>query len=199
MSRSIVLSLLFLLGFVTLAFAADLTGRWQGKITTPNGDEIARAHGRLRAQLARLVPVGERVRILYGGSVKAGNAGAILALEHVDLAAEHDRRAAAEAADMEHAEMPAVERDEPRVHAWRRDARAPVDVAGRAVEIELLEKAALVPVAAGIPPDRQGVVEQPLPQPGLPDVQAGGEVGHEKALKLSRIRVEPRPIKAVGL
>jgi triosephosphate isomerase len=51
---------------------------------TPGGDEIARAHGRLRAQLARLVPAGERVRILYGGSVKAANAGAILALENVD-------------------------------------------------------------------------------------------------------------------
>jgi triosephosphate isomerase len=51
---------------------------------TPGADEIAQAHGRLRAQLARLVAAGERVRILYGGSVKAPNAGAILALEHVD-------------------------------------------------------------------------------------------------------------------
>ena len=51
---------------------------------TPGADEIARAHGHLRARLARLIPAGERVRILYGGSVKAANAGAILALEHVD-------------------------------------------------------------------------------------------------------------------
>jgi triosephosphate isomerase len=50
---------------------------------TPGGDEIARAHGRLRAQLARLVRAGDQVRILYGGSVKAANAGAILALQHV--------------------------------------------------------------------------------------------------------------------
>jgi triosephosphate isomerase (TIM) len=51
---------------------------------TPGGDEIARAHDRLRTDLARLVPAGDRVRVLYGGSVKAANAGAILALEQVD-------------------------------------------------------------------------------------------------------------------
>jgi triosephosphate isomerase (TIM) len=51
---------------------------------TPGADEIARAHGHLRARLARLVPAGERVRILYGGSVKAANAGEILAIEDVD-------------------------------------------------------------------------------------------------------------------
>ena len=51
---------------------------------TPGADEIARTHSRLRVQLARLIPAGDRVCILYGGSVKATNAGAILALEHVD-------------------------------------------------------------------------------------------------------------------
>jgi triosephosphate isomerase (TIM) len=51
---------------------------------TPGADEIARAHGHLRSRLARLVPAGERVRILYGGSVKAANAGEILAIEDVD-------------------------------------------------------------------------------------------------------------------
>ena len=51
---------------------------------TPGMDEIARAHGHLRARLARRVADGERVRILYGGSVKAANAGEILAIEHVD-------------------------------------------------------------------------------------------------------------------
>ena len=51
---------------------------------TPGTDEIERAHGHLRARLARLVADGERVRILYGGSVKAANAGEILAIEHVD-------------------------------------------------------------------------------------------------------------------
>jgi triosephosphate isomerase (TIM) len=51
---------------------------------TPSAMEIARAHGRLRARLEQLVPGGERLRILYGGSVKAANAGEILALDHVD-------------------------------------------------------------------------------------------------------------------
>jgi triosephosphate isomerase (TIM) len=51
---------------------------------TPGADEIARAHGHLRARLADLVPAGAGVRILYGGSVKAANAAAILAIEHVD-------------------------------------------------------------------------------------------------------------------
>jgi triosephosphate isomerase (TIM) len=51
---------------------------------TPGTDEIARTHGHLRARLARLVPAGERVRILYGGSVKAANAGEILAIADVD-------------------------------------------------------------------------------------------------------------------
>jgi triosephosphate isomerase len=51
---------------------------------TPGAAEIARAHARLRAQLARLAPAAAQARILYGGSVKAANAGAILAIEHVD-------------------------------------------------------------------------------------------------------------------
>ena len=51
---------------------------------TPGTDEIARGHAHLRARLARLMPAGERVRILYGGSVKAANAREILAIEHVD-------------------------------------------------------------------------------------------------------------------
>jgi triosephosphate isomerase len=55
-----------------------------GSGRTPGADEIARAHGHLRLRLERLLAVGERVPILYGGSVKAANAGAILAIEHVD-------------------------------------------------------------------------------------------------------------------
>jgi triosephosphate isomerase len=51
---------------------------------TPSADEIGRAHGHLRQQLARLAPAAGHARILYGGSVKAANAGAILAIEHVD-------------------------------------------------------------------------------------------------------------------
>jgi triosephosphate isomerase len=51
---------------------------------TPGTDEIARAHRHLRARLAALVSVGEQVRVLYGGSVKAANAREILAIEDVD-------------------------------------------------------------------------------------------------------------------
>jgi triosephosphate isomerase (TIM) len=51
---------------------------------TPSIDEIARTHVHLRGRLERLAPDGARVRILYGGSVKAANAGEILATPHVD-------------------------------------------------------------------------------------------------------------------
>jgi triosephosphate isomerase (TIM) len=51
---------------------------------TPSTDEIALTHARLRARLEHLAPDGARVRILYGGSVKAANAGGILAIENVD-------------------------------------------------------------------------------------------------------------------
>jgi len=51
---------------------------------TPSAPDIARTHGHLRAHLERRIPGGERLRILYGGSVKATNAGEILAIDHVD-------------------------------------------------------------------------------------------------------------------
>jgi triosephosphate isomerase len=51
---------------------------------TPSAEEIARAHAHLRERLERVVRAGERVRVLYGGSVKAANAGEILATPHVD-------------------------------------------------------------------------------------------------------------------
>jgi triosephosphate isomerase len=51
---------------------------------TPSALDIARTHGHLRARLEQLAPGGERLRILYGGSVKAANAGEILAIDHVD-------------------------------------------------------------------------------------------------------------------
>ena len=51
---------------------------------TPGADEIARAHRYVRERLERLAPDDGRVRILYGGSVKAANAADILAIEHVD-------------------------------------------------------------------------------------------------------------------
>jgi triosephosphate isomerase len=52
---------------------------------TPTEAEIAAIHAAIRARLmARLGAPGGGLRILYGGSVKPGNAGAILALPHVD-------------------------------------------------------------------------------------------------------------------
>ncbi len=51
---------------------------------TPRPEEIAEIHLWLRGQLGRLLADGERVALLYGGSVKAANAGAIMAMEGVD-------------------------------------------------------------------------------------------------------------------
>jgi len=51
---------------------------------TPSAEEIARTHNHLRARLEQLIRGGEGLRILYGGSVKAANAGEILAIDHVD-------------------------------------------------------------------------------------------------------------------
>lgn len=51
---------------------------------TPADAEIARAHAHLRALLGRRLAGGEQVPLLYGGSVKSGNAGAILATANVD-------------------------------------------------------------------------------------------------------------------
>jgi triosephosphate isomerase len=52
---------------------------------TPTEDDILAMHARIRAELvARFGTAGETLRLLYGGSVKPGNAKAILALPHVD-------------------------------------------------------------------------------------------------------------------
>jgi len=52
---------------------------------TPTESDIAAMHAMIRARLAAAFPgQGEALRILYGGSVKPGNAAAILALPHVD-------------------------------------------------------------------------------------------------------------------
>jgi triosephosphate isomerase len=52
---------------------------------TPTEAEIAAIHAAIRANLtARFGAAGGGLRILYGGSVKPGNAKAILALPHVD-------------------------------------------------------------------------------------------------------------------
>jgi triosephosphate isomerase len=52
---------------------------------TPTQDDIAAIHGTIRAALvARFGAAGQGMRILYGGSMKPGNAKAILALANVD-------------------------------------------------------------------------------------------------------------------
>lgn len=52
---------------------------------TPTLDDIAEAHGFLRAQASsRFAGEGAGMRLLYGGSVKPANAGDILAIDHVD-------------------------------------------------------------------------------------------------------------------
>ena len=51
---------------------------------TPTLDDIARTHAHLRETLKSLVASGAQLPILYGGSVKAANAGDILAINGVD-------------------------------------------------------------------------------------------------------------------
>jgi len=52
---------------------------------TPTEGDIAAIHGTIRAALTeRFGPAGATLRILYGGSMKPGNAKAILALPNVD-------------------------------------------------------------------------------------------------------------------
>jgi len=54
-----------------------------GKV--PNNAEIGEMHGAIRARLIeRYGPAGARVRILYGGSVKASNAAEIFSVADVD-------------------------------------------------------------------------------------------------------------------
>ncbi len=60
--------------------------RWAiGTGRTPTLDEIAAIHAIARAKLRHMVgDAADAIRILYGGSVVGGNAGAILACENVD-------------------------------------------------------------------------------------------------------------------
>lgn len=51
---------------------------------TPTSDDIAAAHKFIREEVARKIADADKVRILYGGSMKPGNAGEILALDGVD-------------------------------------------------------------------------------------------------------------------
>jgi triosephosphate isomerase (TIM) len=69
--------------------AASLTLAYEpvwaiGTGRTPKAAEIAEVHAHLRAELRGKVAAPEAVRLLYGGSVKPGNAGEILAIAHVD-------------------------------------------------------------------------------------------------------------------
>ena len=50
---------------------------------TPTLDDIAATHAHLRSRLSQLVPDSGDLPILYGGSVKAANAGDILAIDNV--------------------------------------------------------------------------------------------------------------------
>jgi triosephosphate isomerase len=55
-----------------------------GTGVTPTPDDVAAMHAQIRADLiAQLGPAGAGLRILYGGSVKPGNAAALLALPEV--------------------------------------------------------------------------------------------------------------------
>jgi triosephosphate isomerase len=51
---------------------------------TPSREDIARTHAHLRARLVDLVAGGQELGLLYGGSVKAGNAKDIMAVAEVD-------------------------------------------------------------------------------------------------------------------
>ena len=52
---------------------------------TPTIDQIAEAHAHMRAELVkRFGPYADKIRLLYGGSVKAANAAAIFAVPDVD-------------------------------------------------------------------------------------------------------------------
>jgi triosephosphate isomerase len=51
---------------------------------TPTMDDIASTHAHLRSKVASLVATGRDLPLLYGGSVKAANAGEILSIDDVD-------------------------------------------------------------------------------------------------------------------
>ena len=51
---------------------------------TPTPLDVKAVHAHIRADLARLMNDSAKVRILYGGSVKGGNAAELMAVENVD-------------------------------------------------------------------------------------------------------------------
>jgi len=73
-------------GFAKAAGVVAYEPVWAiGTGRTPTEEDIAAMHARIRTELVRAFgAAGEGLRILYGGSVKPGNAKAILALPHVD-------------------------------------------------------------------------------------------------------------------
>ena len=72
-------------GFVARGGVVAYEPVWAiGTGRTPTEADIAAIHGAIRARLTAAGPGGGAVRILYGGSVKPGNAAAILAQPNVD-------------------------------------------------------------------------------------------------------------------
>ena len=56
-----------------------------GSGRTPTARDIAEVHASLREMLDKLAgPEAERIRILYGGSVKPGNARELMGVDNVD-------------------------------------------------------------------------------------------------------------------
>ncbi len=55
-----------------------------GSGRTPTLEEVAEVHADLRRELATQLPDADQVRLLYGGSVKPGNAAALLSVAEVD-------------------------------------------------------------------------------------------------------------------
>ena len=51
---------------------------------TPTNDQIAEVHGLMRARLSERFGDGAEMTLLYGGSVKPGNAAEIFAIDHVN-------------------------------------------------------------------------------------------------------------------
>ncbi|UXU74035.1 MULTISPECIES: triose-phosphate isomerase [unclassified Paracoccus (in: a-proteobacteria)] len=51
---------------------------------TPTGDQIAEVHALMRKELAARLSDGAEITLLYGGSVKPGNAAEIFAIAHVN-------------------------------------------------------------------------------------------------------------------
>jgi triosephosphate isomerase len=73
-------------GNVTLAIAVAYEPVWAiGSGLTPSVGDVARVHGFIRAELrTRYGDAAPGIRILYGGSVKPGNAAELMAVENVD-------------------------------------------------------------------------------------------------------------------